>query len=125
MILFTLFKKKLYLTGLLLMQICLVQSQTLIRGMVRDAVEQSPLGGVSVTETGTGNTVQTDQNGNFMISVTSARVILLFSFIGYESKEVATNRSGSLSVALQPTAQELDQVVIVGYGTQKKVNLTG
>lgn len=125
MILFTLFKKKLYLTGLLFMQVCLVQSQTHIRGIVRDATDQSPLGGVSVTETGAGNAVQTDQNGNFTISVTNARVILLFSFIGYESKEVATNRSGSLTVALQPTAQELDQVVIVGYGTQKKANLTG
>lgn len=95
-----------------------------IRGNVVDE-KGEPLPGVSILEKGTNNGTTTDTEGRFTIQVQNAESVLIFSFIGFISKEVAVGNQQSLSVNLDVEDKSLEEVVVVGYGTQKKVNLTG
>jgi TonB-linked SusC/RagA family outer membrane protein len=81
--------------------------------------------GASVLEKGTNNGTITDLNGNFVLKVSSMEATLVFTYIGYETKEVALSGRKILKVTLEERSRELDEIVVVGYGTQKKVNLTG
>ena len=93
-----------------------------ITGMVKDANDE-PLIGVSVVIKGTSTGVVTDLNGNFSLSGKVGDIIQ-FSFIGMASQEHTFNGT-PLQVVMQDDSKMLDEVVVVGYGTQKKVNLTG
>lgn len=84
-----------------------------------------PLPGVSVVIKGTTTGTLTDANGNFAVNVPDEKTILVFSYIGFLSQELQPGQSSTLNVKLMPDAKSLDAVVVVGYGTQKKVNLTG
>lgn len=83
-----------------------------------------PIIGATILEQGTSNGTVTDFNGNFSLNVTSGS-ILEISYIGYKSQEMKASIGKSLSVTLKEDAEVLDEVVVVGFGTQKKVNLTG
>ncbi len=101
------------------------QSPTIkVRGQVVDE-QGEPMPGANVKVKGeTGGTI-TDLDGNFQLEV-SGNAVLLISYVGYKEREVAVrNRAIIESVQLQPDNQMLDQVVVVGYGTQKKSDLTG
>ena len=93
-----------------------------ITGMVKDANDE-PLIGVSVVIKGTSTGGVTDLNGNFSLSGKVGDIIQ-FSFIGMASQEHTFNGT-PLQVVMQDDSKMLDEVVVVGYGTQKKVNLTG
>ncbi|HET9487966.1 MAG TPA: SusC/RagA family TonB-linked outer membrane protein, partial [Chryseosolibacter sp.] len=95
-----------------------------ITGTVLDA-ESQPLPGASVIEKGTSNGTTTDADGRFSIDVVSENTILVISFIGFISQEVAVNGRSVIDVVLQEDVQSLQEVVVVGYGEQKKINLTG
>ncbi|MBX2926054.1 MAG: TonB-dependent receptor [Chitinophagaceae bacterium] len=82
------------------------------------------LTGVTVQVKGGGAATKTDENGFFRLSVPE-NATLVFSYVGYKSQEVPVNRRTAIEVTLQPVDAKLDEVVVVGYGTQKKVNLTG
>lgn len=97
------------------------QTRILVSGRILDSSGQ-PVPGASVIEKGTTNGVNTDINGKFTISVKSG-ASLEVSCIGYETVSVAA--SENLSVTLREDTQFLDEVVVVGFGTQKKVNMTG
>jgi TonB-dependent starch-binding outer membrane protein SusC len=97
--------------------------QIVVRGKVTDPNDH-PLPGVSVTITGTSRGVATDDKGEFAIAVDS-NAILHFSYTGYEAADVATRGRLFMTVTLQLSQASLNDVVIVGYGTQRKVNLTG
>lgn len=97
------------------------QTRILVSGRILDSSGQ-PVPGASVIEKGTTNGVNTDIDGKFTISVKSG-ASLEVSFIGYETVSVAA--SENLSVTLREDTQFLDEVVVVGFGTQKKVNMTG
>lgn len=84
-----------------------------------------PLPGVSVVEKGTNNGVVTDVNGNFKLSVANQSSVLVFRFIGYLNQEVVVGTQTSLSITLTEDQKSLNEVVVVGYGTQKKRDLTG
>ena len=84
-----------------------------------------PLANVSVIEKGTSNGTTTADDGSFKISVSDLKSTILFSFIGYDTREVALNGQSFLTVSLQPYSKLEDAVVVVGYGTQKKRNVTG
>jgi len=84
-----------------------------------------PLAGATVTERGTNNSATTNEKGNFTINVTDARAILMISYVGYESKEIAVGNRTSITVALAQTNTSLTDVVVVGYGKQKRSDLTG
>ena len=83
-----------------------------------------PVIGANVIEKGTTNGTVTDFDGNFSIQV-NKNSVLTVSFIGYVSQEVAVKGGNKLNITLKEDSQALDEVVVVGYGTQKKVNLTG
>lgn len=97
--------------------------QTAVKGTVRDQ-DGTPLSGVSVIEKGTSNGASTDANGNFSLTLQSSSAILQFIYVGYETLERSASENLS-QVILQSTSEQLDEVVIVGYGTQKKAHLTG
>lgn len=94
-----------------------------VSGTVTDAAGE-PLSGANVTEKGTTNGVIADQDGNFSLSV-SPNATLLISYIGYTSEEIKATPGRTMNVTLLEDCKTLDEVVVVGFGTQRKVNLTG
>ena len=100
-----------------------VQQQIKVSGTVSDAL--GPVIGASVVEKGnTSNGTITDVNGNFSLSVPSGATLLI-SYIGYKAQEVQAVAGRVIDVTLKEDTEMLDEVVVVGFGTQKKVNLTG
>ena len=97
--------------------------QSTVRGIVTDD-NGEPLPGVAVVKDGTSLAVSTDIDGRFAIKASEGDV-LKFSYVGMESKTVKVGKENELNVKLSSSLTELDEVVVVGYGTQKKVNLTG
>ena len=86
-----------------------------------------PLQGVSVAEKGTTNGTTTNGSGNFSITVASSASVLVFSYSGYITQEQVAGQGNNLQIKLSPDEkkQALDEVVVIGYGTQKKKDLTG
>lgn len=102
-----------------------VEQQRSISGQVTDE-EGGALANVTVQEVGTENTTLTDNSGNFHLEVQQeGNPSLRFSLIGYHSKEQKIGVSNTVNVQLALRIQEVDEIVVVGYGTQKKENLTG
>lgn len=99
------------------------QSQT-VKGRVIDAKLKEPLMGVSILETGTSNGTVTDLDGNFTLSVPRSAVLRI-SYVGYLVQEVRVDGKTSFDIFLKEDTELLDEVVIVGYGTQKKATLSG
>jgi TonB-linked SusC/RagA family outer membrane protein len=98
--------------------------QIAIKGTVLDGSTQEPLPGATVQVKGTTRGTATDINGKFTVEA-SAGDVLVFSFIGYISEEVAVTNQTAVNVTLAPNIQSLDEVVVVGYGTQKRTEVTG
>tara|TARA_R110000868_G_scaffold98706_2_gene271785 strand:+ start:75260 stop:78496 length:3237 start_codon:yes stop_codon:yes gene_type:complete len=98
--------------------------QETITGKVVDE-NNIPLIGVTIIEKGTTNGTTTDFDGNYSISVNSSSSILVFSSIGYTIYEVSTNGKSVINAVLSEDAAKLDEVIVVGYGTQKKETVTG
>lgn len=96
--------------------------QLAVKGVVRDAADNSPIPGVSVFVKSTTKGTITDFDGNFALNVNQGDV-LVFSFIGYASQELMA--STDMYVSLVSDTQELDDVVVIGYGTAKKNDMTG
>lgn len=100
-------------------------AQTLnVSGTVTDE-HNAAMPGIVVTEKGNANKVSTDLMGKFTIRVSNAKSTLMFSYIGYKTQEVPVNGNQKLEVKMLPDNQQLDQVVVVGYGTVKKRDVTG
>lgn len=96
-----------------------------IKGKVQSSSGQ-PLEGVSIILKNTTTGTSTNSKGEFTISVTDDESILVVSFLGYESKEIKIGNKNIIDVALNSSkATDMDAVIVVGYGTQKKINLTG
>jgi len=101
------------------------QEQIIVKGNITD-VNGEPLPGVNVFEkTNTTNGVITGIDGDYSINVSSGDAVLTFSFIGFEEQEIVVGNRTSISVVLVEETTDLNEVVVVGYGTQKKANLTG
>jgi TonB-dependent starch-binding outer membrane protein SusC len=94
-----------------------------IRGVVNG--DNGPLPGVNVWLKGTTRGTTTDPMGAFKISVPDVSAVLVFSFIGYTTVELSVGNQTTVNVSLQPDASTLDEVVVVGYGSVKKSDLTG
>lgn len=101
-----------------------VQQEGIVNGVVKDATG-SPLIGVSVVVKGTTNGVLTDLDGNFSFKLSDRNAILVFSYVGFKSQEIAVGGQSNLSVTLKEDLSILDEVVVVGYGVQKKKLITG
>ncbi|RKR12139.1 TonB-linked SusC/RagA family outer membrane protein [Maribacter vaceletii] len=99
--------------------------ETTINGTVLSAEDGLPLPGANVVEKGTNNGVVTDFDGNYSIKVSNTSGSLNFSYIGYKRKTVAINGKTTINVNIEVDASELEEVVVIGYGTVKKKELTG
>ena len=97
--------------------------QLSVTGAVLDS-EGKPLAGATVSEKGTTNSSRTDRNGQFTIRVAGPAATLVVSFVGYSAKEFVVGNQTNIRITLGEDAAELSNVVVVGYGVQKKVNLT-
>jgi len=95
-----------------------------VTGTVMDA-EGFPLPGATIIEKGTQNGTQTDFDGNFQLSVSNKNATLVVSFVGFSTKEVPLSNQKNLTITLETDAAALDEVVVIGYGTQKKTDVTG
>lgn len=102
-----------------------VYAQVAVTGKVSQENDGSPMIGVTVTVNGTSIGALTDPNGNFSIQAPSENVTLTFSFIGFDKLEVPLNGQTTLKIFLKETEKTMEEVVIVGYGTQKKSVVTG
>jgi len=96
-----------------------------IKGKVVDKTSGETLIGVSVKVKGSGIGTVTDVNGNFTLGNISDDATLLISYIGYESSEVPVNGRTTITISLEPSSKNLNEVVVVGYGVQKKATVTG
>lgn len=101
-----------------------VQEEIKVSGKVID-VKGNAIPGVNVFEKGTNNAVQTDYDGVFTISVASNQSVLVFEYVGMQTVEKPLNDSKTLTIVMQDEAGELKEVVVVGYGTQKKASVVG
>jgi TonB-linked SusC/RagA family outer membrane protein len=95
-----------------------------ITGIVLDT-EGEPVIGANVIEKGTTNGNTTDADGQFALQVASKNAVLVISYIGYVSQEMSVGNSNSFTVTMEEDTQALDEVVVVGYGTARKKDLTG
>ena len=84
-----------------------------------------PLPGVNILQKGTGNGVVTDFDGKYQIKLVSGSRTLVFSYLGFVTQEVAIGDNITLNITLEEDTQKLDEVVVVGYGTQKRSDLVG
>lgn len=96
----------------------------MINGTVIDA-NRNPLPGVNITLKGTTTGATTDVDGNFFLSVSGQNAILVFQYIGFKTQEVKVGRQINLTVTLEEDATDLDEVVVVGFGSQKKLSVIG
>jgi len=95
-----------------------------IKGIVLDELGQ-PMIGVTIVPKGSARGTTTDFDGTFTIAVSSNTEALIFSYVGYDTKEVSIVNKTKITVSMVPVSKSLNEVVIVGYGTQKKKNLLG
>ncbi len=101
-----------------------IQAHT-VTGTVLDAADGSPLPGVNISVKGTTIGTISDPDGNYSIDAPGEDAILSFSYMGYLNQEIALNGRSFIDVQMEVDAQTFEEVVVIGYGTQKKVNLSG
>jgi TonB-linked SusC/RagA family outer membrane protein len=101
------------------------QQQIKVSGTIIDASNNQALPGVNVLVKGTIVGAISDVNGKFVVTVNDPNATLVFSFIGYVSKEVPLAGKNTVDVALEAEVSQLGEVVVIGYGTAKKATLTG
>jgi TonB-linked SusC/RagA family outer membrane protein len=99
--------------------------QFIVSGKVTDAADGTTMAGVSIAVKGTTMGCISDENGLYTLNVSDATATLVFSFIGYQTREIPINGMSVVNAALTSEVTDLSEVVVIGYGTQKKVSLTG
>lgn len=100
------------------------QERTTVKGKILDSTG-TPVIGAAIKEVGTTNGTITDLDGNFTLNVNTSDAMLEISYVGFQTQTLKAQGNKVLAITLQEDTQALDEVVVVGYGTQKKVNLTG
>lgn len=96
----------------------------LVSGLVTSAATGEPIPGVNVIEKGTTNGVVTDFDGQYSLKV-SPEAVLVFSYLGFATREIEVNNQNKIDVSMAENMQALEDVVVIGYGTKKKSDLTG
>ena len=116
-------KKLLAIVSVLLFATSLLAEQT-VTGRVLDT-EGEPMIGVSIQVKGTSTGTLTNLDGDFVLDVPDASAVLVFSYVGYQTQEVTVGKQTMINLTMTDVSQDLDEVVVVGYGVQKKSHLTG
>ena len=96
-----------------------------IKGTVVSDNDSEPMIGVAILENGTTNGCITDLNGNYSIQVQNSNATLTVSFVGYKTQTIKVNGRNQINIRMQEDLKVLDEVVVVGYGVQRKSDLTG
>ena len=117
-------KRIFLLTVLCLFPILGMAQNITVTGLVSEASTNAPLPGASVIQKGTSNGANSDFDGNFSIDVPSGSVLVV-SYVGFIPKEITVNQSRNIDVSLNEDIASLEEVVVIGYGTQKKKEITG
>ncbi|MBN2347713.1 MAG: TonB-dependent receptor, partial [Bacteroidales bacterium] len=104
---------------------CSAFQQYIVSGVVIDATDDEPLPGVNIMIKGTNKGVITDLNGKYSLGIDDPDAVLVFSFIGYLTEEVQINGQTEINISLTLDIIGLDEVVVIGYGSMKKRDLTG
>ena len=115
--------KQLLLFSFIILGASLGYAQQSLSGSVVDGA--GPLPGVTIIEKGTNNGTTSDFDGNYTLSTSGQDAVLVFTYIGFLTQEIPVGTSSSLDVQLIEDVQGLEEVVVTGYGTQKKATLTG
>ena len=102
-----------------------ILQQQKVSGTVTDASNGDPLPGVNITVQGTTVGTVSDVNGKYSVDVADVNAILVFSFVGYVSENISVNGKSAINVSLVADIKSLEEVVVIGYGTVKKSDLTG
>jgi hypothetical protein len=118
-------KIKYLLVLFFLFPLSLLAQQTTINGKVIDLTDGAALPGVSVKVKGTTTGTVTDINGKFQITVSGKNAVLQLSYLGHISQEIKASAIKDGVIALKPTSNSLEEVVVVGYGVQKRATITG
>jgi TonB-linked SusC/RagA family outer membrane protein len=111
---------------LLILLLCpiFIFGQTSINGIVTDEISSSPIAGVNVLVKGSNTGTATDFDGNYSINLKKGD-ILSFSYVGYKTQQVTLGDQTSLNIVLTEDTSSLDEIVVIGYGSVKKEDLTG
>jgi TonB-dependent starch-binding outer membrane protein SusC len=119
------FKKKMLMGLIILLFINVINAQErTVQGLVTDE-SKVPIPGANIVIKGTTTGTLSDIDGKFSLKVPSANTVFVISFMGYETQEIQVGEQTSLDVALKEKTTELEKVVVIGYGVQKKSDLTG
>ena len=110
--------------SLLCVSLALAQEKT-VRGTITDGATGQPLPGANVSVKGTMTGTTTGMEGQYELTVPGADAVLVFSFVGYQQKEVTVGDQTVIDVTLREDIEQLDEVVVVGYGTQRRQEITG
>jgi len=110
-------------TGFILSSV--MAQERIVRGKVTSSDDGMPLPGVSVVVQGTTKGTATDAGGVYSLSLSGAENVLLFSFVGFKTTTIAVGDQTVIDVVLESDVTTLGEVVVVGYGTQRKVDITG
>lgn len=122
----TYYKKQWWLLGLLMLWLPSVFAQSLtVKGKVSSKTDGTGLPGVSLVVKGTTKGTTTDANGTYSLAGLSGNEVLVITSIGFDKQEVSINNRSVVDISLSEDAKSLSEVVVVGYGTQKKSQLTG
>ena len=101
-----------------------VEVQQQVSGQVTDSETGDPVAGAVITLKGTSISVQTNADGRYTIAAPDGNTVLVFSFIGYSSQELTVGTQESVNVQLVPEQKQLSEVVVIGYGQQRKTDVT-
>ncbi|WP_321376223.1 TonB-dependent receptor [uncultured Draconibacterium sp.] len=120
---FTVYDRQIVLTNVEVIE-KMADQQNSVKGKITDSSGQ-PLPGVTVLIKGTTNGVVADNNGNYSLTALPGNAILVFSFVGMQTQEIPVDGNPNINVMMVEDAVGIDEVVVVGYGTQKKSDITG
>jgi len=112
------------LTGLVF-SISVFSQERTIRGTIREESKSQPIAGASIILKGTTTGTTTDSAGNYTLSLNVKKGVLVFSNVGFKTKEISFENESMLDIVLSDLTSDLNEVVVVGYGTQKKRDITG
>lgn len=117
-------RKYIYVIISMFMSVTLFSQDVTIRGIVKDSLDGSVLIGVNIVQSGTQNGTTTDIDGKYILTVPKGSNVL-FTYIGYVNKNIVVNETKELNILLQSKNAQLDELIVIGYGTQKKTDKTG
>jgi len=120
------FKKLLFISCILLASLSLLAQNKTLKGTIVSTKDDTPVSGATISVKGTSASVAASSDGSFSIPVNSSRVTLVITSVGYTKKELVVDANqNNISIPLEANQGSLGEVVVVGYGTQRKSDLTG